>query len=947
MRNCSIFILMLLLTLSLLLSCATTDKSLVSHQSNYSKSISHVTPIKHENDHRKYAGFTLDNGMQVIVVSDEDLEVAAASIVVAAGAFQASEDYQGLPHYLEHMIFQSSKKYPWPNEFKKFVEQGGGFTNAYTARDHTNYFFYVSNSKFDGALDRLSAALSEPLFDHQYSKKEVQAVHSEWSKQKSSPHFTIQRVAAVTANPQHPLRFLAVGNADTLKDKDDKTLHDEMVQFYNRFYSANQMKLTLVGSQSIDELMALAMRHFGTIKNKAIEKPEVTTDAFAKQQVGQHIFVKTREKQSQLGLEFPIKNNLSEWKSKPNRFLINLIFSQENGALIPTLRNQGLIKDAYYHVSSNIYGSQGTFYTYFNLTGKGEQHKDLIVQTYLDYLHQIKNKAVTQAYSNELQMLLDGESANHQGEEAYNTALKLSVNQLYFPIKYVLTEKSYYEGFNKPAIESLLNQMTIDNLRLWHIGDRVEAENPVPYAFGKYSTLPFTHEEKNVWLSALGQNLAVLPPAMSGSSEKKSALAKIDKQLTQPKRVVAQQGIRAYLMHSKHFENSIQGVLKATIQTPNQVKDVESLILNHVLSYLYQQQLSSLADRAKKMHQVQLKGYGNPYGFTELELTGDLRSHAVYIEEALQVFKQLEITESLVNARVESYLQGLQNLHKTPAIQQFNEYAGGLYRTKHVAFPLADKIYALQQVTVEKVRAHHLKAINNNFLDIFAFGYYSEKQISELAQNARITLGPSKQEPWKYEQYLTPKANKNRLIEKQIESGDNGVELTYIALKSSFEIEADIFVLNQIMANEFFTRIRTDKQMGYVVASMPAAIHHYPAIRFIVQSDNTELAEVEAEITQFIEQFRLALPKLPAKLYNQVAEFIVKQINQKPAKIYNEAQFYLADWEIGQYEFSSFEKSIAAFEKVSKSSIIDTYQNILLNRNSEKLTIKLKGKKFI
>jgi insulysin len=64
------------------------------------------------------------------------------------------KDLPGLAHFCEHMLFLGTIKYPEENDFDKYLAENGGWSNAYTARDHTNYYFDVSPHQLRGALDR-------------------------------------------------------------------------------------------------------------------------------------------------------------------------------------------------------------------------------------------------------------------------------------------------------------------------------------------------------------------------------------------------------------------------------------------------------------------------------------------------------------------------------------------------------------------------------------------------------------------------------------------------------------------------------------------------------------------------------------------------------------------------------------------------------------------------
>ena len=64
--------------------------------------------------------------------SPEVLEQAAAALAVGVGSFCDPVDVQGLSHYLEHMLFMGSEKYPDENEYDSFLARHGGSSNAFT-----------------------------------------------------------------------------------------------------------------------------------------------------------------------------------------------------------------------------------------------------------------------------------------------------------------------------------------------------------------------------------------------------------------------------------------------------------------------------------------------------------------------------------------------------------------------------------------------------------------------------------------------------------------------------------------------------------------------------------------------------------------------------------------------------------------------------------------------
>ncbi|MDG1231671.1 MAG: insulinase family protein [Pseudomonadales bacterium] len=124
-----------------LVSCESTQ---VAEDSTSKPSITSVLQIeKSPNDTRDYRYLELVNGLKVVLISDRKADKAAASLTAFRGSFHDPSERLGLAHFLEHMLFIGTEKYPEADGYFSFVQAHGGSSNAYTASDHTNYFFDI------------------------------------------------------------------------------------------------------------------------------------------------------------------------------------------------------------------------------------------------------------------------------------------------------------------------------------------------------------------------------------------------------------------------------------------------------------------------------------------------------------------------------------------------------------------------------------------------------------------------------------------------------------------------------------------------------------------------------------------------------------------------------------------------------------------------------------
>jgi insulysin len=138
--------------------------------------------IKSQSDARDYKYVELPNKLRALLISDMEADKAAAAIDVHIGSGLDPKDSMGIAHFLEHMLFQGTDKYPRENEYSEFIKNNGGYENAFTSLTDTNYHFDCSNEAFEEALDRLAQFFICPNFSESSAAREINAVDSEYNQ---------------------------------------------------------------------------------------------------------------------------------------------------------------------------------------------------------------------------------------------------------------------------------------------------------------------------------------------------------------------------------------------------------------------------------------------------------------------------------------------------------------------------------------------------------------------------------------------------------------------------------------------------------------------------------------------------------------------------------------------------------------------------------------------
>ncbi|MFJ4143363.1 pyrroloquinoline quinone biosynthesis protein PqqF [Pseudomonas sp. NPDC089734] len=203
---------------------------------------------------------TLPNGLNVVLCHAPRLKRCAASLRVAAGSHDVPQAWPGLAHFLEHLFFLGTERFPSDQNLMTFVQRHGGQINASTRERTTDFFFELPPPAFARGLERLCDMLAHPRMAQADQLREREVLHAEfiaWTQDAQARH---QIRLLATLNPQHPLRGFHAGNRYSLAVP-NPAFQQALRAFYQRFYQAGQMTLCLSGPLPLAELEILATEH--------------------------------------------------------------------------------------------------------------------------------------------------------------------------------------------------------------------------------------------------------------------------------------------------------------------------------------------------------------------------------------------------------------------------------------------------------------------------------------------------------------------------------------------------------------------------------------------------------------------------------------------------------------------------------------------------------------
>ncbi|HJN56384.1 MAG: pitrilysin family protein [Candidatus Woesearchaeota archaeon] len=207
--------------------------------------------------------YRLKNGTTIIFEKNSSKSVAL-EVMFKVGSNDENEKVSGISHFLEHMLFEGTKKRKNNKAIANEIEKYGGEFNAYTSADRTAYFIKIINKKFDIALDILSDMVANPLFANKFIKKEKDVIQKEINMVTDDPRQHQWILFQKNLFEKHPAKNPTYGTVKTIKYLNRNIIAD----YFENHYSPNNMIISVVGN--VDNVKNKINRYFGKLKPKKI-----------------------------------------------------------------------------------------------------------------------------------------------------------------------------------------------------------------------------------------------------------------------------------------------------------------------------------------------------------------------------------------------------------------------------------------------------------------------------------------------------------------------------------------------------------------------------------------------------------------------------------------------------------------------------------------------------
>ena len=207
--------------------------------------------------------YRLKNGTTIIFEKNYSKSVAV-EVIFKVGSNDESKEISGISHFLEHMLFEGTKKRKNSRKIASEIEKYGAEFNAYTSNDRTAFFIKIINKRFEKALDILSDMVANPLFNKKTIEKEKQVIFKEINlvTDDSRQHQWI--LFQKTLFEKHPTKNPTYGTIGAIKSLDRKIIDS----YYNKHYVPNNMVISIVGN--VNHVKEKIEKYFDNLKPKKL-----------------------------------------------------------------------------------------------------------------------------------------------------------------------------------------------------------------------------------------------------------------------------------------------------------------------------------------------------------------------------------------------------------------------------------------------------------------------------------------------------------------------------------------------------------------------------------------------------------------------------------------------------------------------------------------------------
>ncbi|CAJ0832866.1 6120_t:CDS:10 [Entrophospora sp. SA101] len=867
---------------------------------------------KPENDNRSYRLIHLNNELEALLIHDPETDKSSAALDVHVGQLSDPDNLEGLAHFCEHLLFMGTKKYPKENEYSEYLSNHGGYSNAYTSEDHTNYYFEVAHENLE-----------------------------EFKKNLQSDIFRLYELGRILSSPKHPYKKFGTGNLVTLKDnplKEGLDVRDELLKFHNNYYSANIMKLVVLGQEPLDQLTQWVVDKFSDVNNKSIPIPIFKENPYTKNELMKKVFVKPVKDLISLKIKFPFPVQDPLFRAKPGRYLSHLLGHEGAGSIFSLLKKKGLANSLEAGPEDSNAGF-GFFNIDVDLTESGLANYEEVVKIIFQYIKMLKNEGIQEWIYHEAEILstVSFKFKEKSPPEDYTSELSNALQSPY-PREWVLNKSYIFREYNPKLIQENLDWLRPDNFILTLVSQT------------------FTNLDQKE--KQYGIEYKVEPMSENFLQELKSTTIDSELKLPLPNEFIPtnfeikKQGIITPLKHPNLIKNTdlvriwykkddTFWVPKVYIWFKIRSPLVYATPSNAVKTRLYLELIEDALNEYSYSAKIAELEYSLEYDENfYIYISGYNDKAVVLLEKILLKMKNYEVDSKRFDLYKEKLLREYHNtLYDTP-------YQTAMYYTYNLLsekfWTNEEKLSALENIVSQDIQNFYPNLLNDLHVECLVHGNVDKEDSLKYIKIFEDILKPKPLSPSQRigERPILLPVGKRYVYQHDVYDVNdiNSAIEYYIELSHNKDVKSrnKLSILAQIINQPFFDQIRTKEQLDSTSGIM--------GLVFIVQSEK-DPNYLEHRIEEFFKKLQKMIEEMSDEVYQNQIQSIITIKTEKPKNLYQEVSKYWGHITDGFYEFNKVETDVEELHKITKSEILDFFKDhfYTTSPNHKKLSVHLKS----
>ncbi|KAH9679012.1 Insulin-degrading enzyme-like 1 (peroxisomal) [Citrus sinensis] len=897
-----------------------------------------VEIIKPRTDKRQYRRLVLKNSLQVLLISDPDADKCAASMNVSVGAFCDPVGLEGLAHFLEHMLFYASEKYPVEDSYLKYISEHGGMANAFTSSEHTNYYFDVNPDSFEEALDRFAQFFIKPLMSADATMREIKAVDSvplsfllprlypENQKNLLSDVWRLNQLRKHLSSEDHPYHKFSTGNWETLevrpKAKGLDTRH-ELIKFYNEHYSSNLMHLVVYSK--------------GLVENKFQDIRNTDRNLFrfpGQPCTSEHLQILARavpiKQGHKLRIGWPITPSVHHYKEAPGRYISHLIGHESEGSLFYILKTLGW--------ATSLAAGEGDWtldYSFFevtvDLTDSGHEHMQDVVGLLFKYINLLRQSGASKWIFDELSAVCEVTFHYQDKVPPIDYVVTVATYMETYPPQDWLVGKSLPSNFSPEIIQMTLNELSPKTVRIFWESKQFEGKTDMvePWYGTTYSIEKIDESIIQDWiLSAPEENLHLPAPNVFIPTD----LSLKDAQEAKFPVLLRKSSYSTLWYKPDAMFSTPKAFVKIYFNCPHASSSPESEVLTDIFTRLLLDYLNEYAYYA----QVAGLDYGINHTESGFEVTVVGYNHKlrILLETIFQKIAQFKVKPDRFSVIKEMVTKEYHNNKFLQPYQLAMYYCSLILQDQ--TWPWMEELEVLPHLEAEDLAKFVPMMLSRTFLECYIAGNIESNEAGSIIQYTEDVFFKGSNpicQPLFPSQHLTNRVvklekGKNYVYSNQglNPSDENSCLVHYIQVhRDDFLMNVKLQLLALIAKQPAFHQLRTVEQLGYITALLQRNDFGIHGVQFIIQSSVKGPKYIDLRVESFLQMFESKLYEMTSDQFKNNVNALIDMKLEKHKNLKEESGFYWREISDGTLKFDRREAEVAALKQLTQQELIDFF----------------------